>query len=175
MTPSTDALKTQLEIIKSELEAQRNAAASMEELIGHAVERAAGIWEMDFDDLEREIWSRFNDLEFNADCLEKREPPEIHGMKNRLLEFLSNAVRNLKNPLARLYMPKYWRFNMEQQNQVNRDSVPYFLANILTLQKIKDRLNRMEEQIQKMEREQQSVYEELLNLRARQSNREKSE
>ena len=174
MTPA-DALKTQLEIIKSELETQRNAAASMEELIGHAVERAAGIWEMDFDDLEREIWSRFNDLEFNADCLEKREPPEIHGMKNRLMEFLRNAVRNLKNPLARLYMPKYWRFNLERQNQVNRDSVPYFLAHILTLQKIKDRLNRMEEQIQKMEREQQSVYDELLNLRARQSNREKSE
>ncbi len=175
MTESTALLKQQLLRFREELEARRNAAGSMEELAGHPVERPAGIWEMDFDDLEKEIWSRFENLEYNADCLEKKDPPENQGLKDRMAAFILNTWRNIKNPLVRLYMQKYWRFNLDRQNQINRDNVPYQLAHILTLQKMKDRLNRLEEQVQKTQREQRIVYEELLELRSRLRRREKSE
>jgi len=164
-----------LEKFRKKLAIQKKAAASVEELVGHAIEREAGIWEMGFDDLEAEIWSRFKNLEFNAECLEKRDPPDSTGIKKRFVEFVRNAWRNIKNPLARLYMQKYWKFNLDRQDQINRDFVPYQLAHILTMQKIKDRLNRMEEQVRTIQRNQQDVHEELLTLRLRESNREKPE
>lgn len=174
MSQAVETLKARLGQMKNELEAQKKAAASVEALVGHSIEREAGIWEMDYDDLEGEMWSRFKNLEFNAECMEKKDPPGHKRRKDRLMEFVRTAWRNIKNPLARLYMQKYWRFNLDRQNQINRDSVPYCLAQVLTLQKIKDRLNRMEEQIKKIQIEQQAVYEEFLEIRSRESNQEKT-
>lgn len=154
-------LGKQISRLKDELFSQKESASSMEELVGHRIERDPGIWEMDFDQLEKEIWTRFENLEYNADCLEKKPAPRNLSKKDRFASFLRTAWRNIKNPLSRLYIEKTWKYNLDQQNQVNRDAVPFNLAVILTLQKIKDRLNYMEEQIKKIEQDQQTIYDEI--------------
>lgn len=164
MRQTVHPLKDHLHEWKGKLETQRNSALSIEELAGHPIEREAGIWEMDFDGLEKEIWTRFENLEYNSGCLKKISPPEELGWKDRLIEFSRNAWRNIKNPFLSLCLQKYFRDNIDRQNQAVRETVPYNLAVILTLQKVKDRLNRLEEQIQKTQQEQQDIYEEFLKM-----------
>ncbi len=61
--------KKAIQNIRIELGKQKEKVNNIEDLAMKKIEREAGIWEYDFDELEDEIWRRFSTLEKNCDCI----------------------------------------------------------------------------------------------------------
>ena len=88
-------------------------------------------------------------------CLFPCPWPKKGHVKNRLfandfLRLLNKFYRVLTTPVSRAILDKKKQFNLDQQDLLNKENIPFFLAMILTLQKIKDRLNVLEEAVHKM-------------------------
>ncbi len=154
-------LKKAIGQIKEEILREREAVEKIEALVKEEIEREAGIWEYGFDELEEEMWRRFHSLENHSECAseEFRFPP-WKGMAPLFLR-LKNFFRTLSGPFSRSVIDKKKQFNLDTQDFINREQVPFRLAVILTLQKIKDRLNVLEEVIRKITEEQEELVEEI--------------
>lgn len=149
--------KKEIQNIRKELGKQKETVKNIDDLAMKKIEREAGIWEYDFDELEAEIWRRFSNLEKNCDCIsdenqffEKRKPnSRFHKVKER--------YRVISEPFIRIKMEEDGRFNLDKQNFVNKEYIPFNLAVILTLQKMKDRINNLEEMTRNLIKDQEEL------------------
>ena len=131
-------LKEVLARLKARLSEERAGITEITELLPFKIEREAGIWELHFDELESEMWARFKQLEEQQDCVTEEETFPAGRVSSGILRRLKKLYRTLTGPLARAIIDKRKQFNLDQQNMLNRESVPFHLSVILTLQKIKD-------------------------------------
>jgi glycosyltransferase involved in cell wall biosynthesis len=115
-------LKIPIQKIREEIGRKMEGIDDIEDLILKKIEREAGIWEYDFDELEAEMWRRFSAMEKESNLITKE------------IRFL------------------------EKQNFINKEYIPFGLASTLTLQKLKDRLNIVEEEIRKVANEQEELF-----------------
>jgi hypothetical protein len=157
-------LQEEIARLKARLSEEKTGITDIMELVPHGIEREAGIWEYDFDELEAEIWRRFTQLEDQQDCVSEEETFPAGRIPAGILRRLKKLYRTLTGPLARAIIDKRRQFNLDQQNLLNKESVPFYLAMILTLQKIKDRLNVMEESLSKIEIELEEQFREAQRL-----------
>ena len=151
--PERSDLKQEIARLKALLSEERAAITNVTELMPHGAEREAGIWEYDFDDLEVEMWHRFSQLEEQQDCISEEDTFPSRRIPAAILRRLKKLYRSLSGPLARGIIDKRKQFNLDQQNLLNKESTPFYLALILTMQKVKDRLNVLEESLHRIEAE----------------------
>jgi len=136
MTNPND-LKQLVSQLKERLNEEKKGIQDVDSLVKTKIERAAGIWEYSFDELEHELFERFSTLEEKSDCLSF---PDISSPRKGigwLVTPLKKIIRKMTNPYSRMILSKQYLFNKEL--------VPILLASILSLQKIKDRLNELED------------------------------
>ena len=157
-------LKQEMENLRTLLSEERGRFTDIVKLLNRQIEREAGIWEYDFDDLQKEMWQRFAQLEDNQDCLSEDETLPSGRISSAIVRRLKKFYRTLSGPLSRSIIDKRRQFNLDQQALLNRESVPFYLALILTLQKIKDRLNVLEESVERLVKEQEEQFKELKQL-----------
>lgn len=151
-------LKTTLGNLREELTRAREEITRLEDLTGGPVEREPGIWEFGFDELEEEMWRRFSILEGTADCTTDEEYFEERRWVGSLLRKWKNLWRGVSSPFSRTVLDKRKQFNLDKQNRINRESIPFHLAAVLTLQKIKDRMNSLEESVRRLQREMEDAF-----------------
>jgi len=137
--------KKAIQNIRIELGKQKKTVNNIEDLAMKKIEREAGIWEYDFDELEAEIWRRFSTLEKNCDCISEENQFFDKRKPNSRFYKVKERYRAISEPFIRIKMEGVGRFNLDKQNSINKEYIPFNLAVILTLQKIKDRLNTLEE------------------------------
>ena len=163
--PNPKELAEELARIKTRILEERSAVADLAELLRRPVEREAGIWEFGFDELEAEMWRRFAQLEEHQDCSSEVDEALPPGrVRAALTRRLKNLYRTMTGPLSRAIMDRRKQFNLDRQNLLNRESVPFHLAILLTLQRLKDRLNVLEEHVDRLRGEQDEAYREMQRL-----------
>ncbi len=143
-------LKTEITKLKEEVGAERENIETIDGLVKKQIEREPGLWEYDFDGLGAEMWKRFQTLEKNSDCLSEEQYLPAQRFRAAFLRRLNKFYRVLTTPVSRAILDKKKQFNLDQQDLLNKENIPFFLAMILTLQKIKDRLNVLEEAVNKL-------------------------
>lgn len=156
-----DDLKETLARLSEELSQERDRVDQLEELTGGPVEREPGLWEYGFDELEAEMWRRFAFLEASADCTTDEEIIAAQGLKGKALLKIKNLWRSLSGTFSRTVIDKRKQFNLDQQNRINQENIPFYLASVLVMQKIKDRLNHLEESLARIEKDQEGIVREL--------------
>jgi len=137
--PNQDIFRVMIAQIKETLGKEKERAADIESLVKKKIERDAGLWEYSFDELEQELFQRFTSLEEKKDCLSF---PDISSPRKGigwLIILVKKTLMKITHPYARMVL--------DRQDQFNRELIPILLASILSLQKIKDRLNAAEGQI----------------------------
>lgn len=145
----TDKFKQKFKELKRKIHEERRNIQNIENLIKNKVEREPGIWEYDFDDLESEIWNQYRKIEKKIKSLSK-EISECSGRKPRdIFKFFKNL-----------------RGNMMRQNMINQEIIPFYLAMMLSLQKIKDRLNSLEYNVKKINKEKDDLIVEIEEYKA---------
>jgi len=149
--------KKAIQNIRKELGRQKETVKNIEDLVRKKIEREAGIWEYDFDELEAEIWRRFSTLEKNCDCISKENQFFDKRKPNSRFYMVKERYRAISEPFIRIKMEGDGRFNLDKQNSINKEYIPFNLAIILTLQKIKDRLNTLEEMTRHLIKDQEEL------------------
>lgn len=151
-------LKLEIKQIKKKLAEEKERIESIDELIKKKVDREAGIWEFDIGELEEEMWRRFASLEKNA-FYTPGEEIKPRGKKIAWIIYpFKKILRIITLPFVRLLLAR--------QNRLNRELIPLHLAAILSLQKMKDRLNILEERTAKLMEEQEELVDELKALKS---------
>ncbi len=159
-------LKEVMDHLRALLSEERSHFTDIEKLLNLQIEREAGIWEYDFDALQKEIWLRFAQLEDNQDCLSEDETLPKGRFSSAFVRRMKKFYRTFSGPLSRSIIDKRRQFNLDQQALLNRESIPFYLSLILTLQKMKDRLNVLEESVDNLSKEQDEQFKELKRLNA---------
>jgi len=131
-----DDLKQLVSQLKERLNKEKESIKDVESLAKKKIERDAGLWEYSFDELEHELFERFSFLEDKSDCLSFTDIPSPRKGIGWLVTLAKKVLRKMTNPYSRMILNKQYQFNKEL--------VPIHLAAILSLQKIKDRLNELE-------------------------------
>jgi hypothetical protein len=150
--------------LKARLLEERAGITEVSELLPFEIEREPGIWEYDFNELEAEMWRRFTQLEEQQDCVSEEENFPPGRVSSGVLRRVKKLYRTLTGPLSRAIIDKRKQFNLDRQNLLNKESVPFYLSVILTLQKMKDRQNVMEESLVKIEKELEEQFREVQRL-----------
>ncbi len=154
--PNQDIFRVMIAQIKETLGKEKERAADIESLVKKKIERDAGLWEYSFDELEQELFQRFTSLEEKKDCLSF---PDISSPRKGigwLIILVKKTLMKITHPYARMVL--------DRQDQFNRELIPILLAAILSLQKIKDRLNAAEGQIKDLLENQIDLAETCYNL-----------
>lgn len=128
--------------LKERLNEEKESIQDVESLVKKKIERDAGLWEYSFDELELELFERFSFLEDKSDCLASSDISSPRKGIGWLITLAKKVLRKITNPYSRMLLSK--------QNQFNKELVPIHLATILSLQKIKDRLNELEDVAKKI-------------------------
>jgi hypothetical protein len=148
----TDDLKQLVSQLKERLNKEKESIPDVDSLVKKKIERDAGIWEYSFDELEHELFERFSFLEEKSDCLSFADIPSPRKGIGRLVTLTKKVLKKMTNPYSRMILSKQYQFNKEL--------VPIHLASILSLQKIKDRLNELEDVAKKILDIQEEILEE---------------
>ncbi len=146
------------------LKEERSKLTDIADLVRHRVEREAGIWEYDFEQLEKEMWRRFSTLEDQQDCMSEDQNLPPQRLPAAVLRRLKKWYRTISGPLSRTIVNKRKQFNLDRQSLLNKESIPFYLSVILTLQKIKDRLNTLEERVLRLQTEGDEQWLEIQRL-----------
>lgn len=155
-------LEKEIRRLKARLIKEREKIEEITVLIGKQVEREAGIWEYSFEELEAEMWRRFVTIEKNSNCKSEYKRFSNEKISGRLIQKLRNLFRMVSRRFSRTIIEKEKQFNLDRQNFINKEQVPFHLAIILSLQKIKDRLNLLESEIQKLDNNQQELFQQIV-------------
>lgn len=166
-------IKKEIQSLKARLSAEIEKVDDIEILVKKQIEREVGLWEYDFEELEAELWKRFAILEKNSDCVSEGEVFWGKKILGPFFRRLKRWYRALSGPFSRSVIDKKRQFNLDQQNQINQENVPFQLAVILSLQKIKDRLNVLEENLQKIQADQEDLFKEYYTSSISSGSREK--
>ncbi len=132
-----DDLRQLVSQLKKRLQVEKESLTNVESLINKKIERDPGIWEYSFDELEHELSERFPSLEDKSDCLSFTDISSPRKVIGWFVTLAKKILRKMTNPYSRMILAKQYQFNKEL--------VPMQLATILSLQKIKDRLNELED------------------------------
>ena len=162
-----DEIKQIITQLRETLSLEREKTANIGKLAGKQIERDAGLWEYSFDELEQELFQRFSTLEEKSDCLAFIDIPSPRKGIGRMVTVFKRIVRKMTNPYSRMILDKQATFN--------RELVPIHLATILSLQKIKDRLNDLEAHVQKILDLQEEILEELYDSGSDSSDKKRGE
>ena len=154
--PNQDIFRVMIAQIKETLGKEKERAADIESLVKKKIERDAGLWEYSFDELEQELFQRFTSLEEKKDCLSFPDISSPRKGIGRLIILVKKTLMKITHPYARMVL--------DRQDQFNRELIPILLAAILSLQKIKDRLNAAEGQIKDLLENQIDLAETCYNL-----------
>ena len=154
--PNQDIFRVMIAQIKETLGKEKERAADIESLVKKKIERDAGLWEYSFDELEQELFQRFTSLEEKKDCLSFPDISSPRKGIGRLIILVKKTLMKITHPYARMVL--------DRQDQFNRELIPILLAEILSLQKIKDRLNADEGQIKDLLEVQIDLAETCYNL-----------
>jgi len=160
--PETSDWKQDIARLRDRLLEDKRKAEDLSAWLGQQVEREPGIWEHDFDGLEAELWRRFTFREAhqNFTCEDRSLPQK--RLPAAIFRRCHKWYRKLTDRFGHTIIDKRKQFDLEEQVMFNRESIPFDLAVILTLQKVKDRLNKIEETLQKMEQEQNEISKDVL-------------
>ncbi len=150
--------KKAIQNIRKELGKQKETVNSIEDLAMKKIEREAGIWEYNFDELEVEMWRRFSNLEKNCGCISEENQFFDKRKPNSPFYKVKERYRAISELFIRIKMEGEGRFNLDKQNSINKEYIPFNLAVILTLQKIKDRLNTLEEMTRHLIKDQEELF-----------------
>lgn len=153
-------IKKEIQKLKAKLSAEMDKIEDIGILVKKQIEREVGLWEYDFEDLEAELWKRFATIEENSACISEDEVIWGNKILGGLFRRLKRWYRTLSGPFSRSVIDKKKQFNLDQQNRINQENIPFQLSIILSLQKIKNRLNVLEENIQKIQEEQEDLFRE---------------
>ncbi len=137
-----DDLRQLISQLKERLQDEKESIQDVESLVKKKIERDAGIWEYNFDELEHELFERFPSLEDKSDCLSFTDISSPRKVIGWVVTLAKKILRKMTNPYSRMILTKQYQFNKEL--------VPMNLATILSLQKIKDRLNELEDVAKKI-------------------------
>ncbi len=132
-----DDLRQLVSQLKKRLQVEKESITNVDSLINKKIERDVGIWEYNFDELEHELFERFPSLEDKSDCMDFTEFSSPRKDIGWFVSLVKKISRKMTNPYSRMILSKQYQFNKEL--------VPMQLATILSLQKIKDRLNELED------------------------------
>lgn len=149
--PNQDIFRVMFTQIKETLGKEKERTADIDSLVQKKIERDIGLWEYSFDELEQELFKRFSSLEEKKDCLSF---PDISSPRKGigwLITLVKKTLMKITHPYARMVL--------DRQDQFNRELIPILLAEILSLQKIKDRLNAAEGQIKELLENQKDLAE----------------
>lgn len=138
--------------LKERIAEERKNIQDIEQLVKKKIDRDAGLWEYSFDELERELFQRFSSLEAKSDCLSFEDIPSPRKGIGGIVTLIKRILRRLTGPYSRMILSR--------QNQFNKELIPIQLATILSLQKVKDRLNALEASTQKILAIQEEILEE---------------
>lgn len=155
-------IKQEIERLKRKLADEMKAIEKIDILVRKKIERDVGIWEFNYEELEKELWNRFSSLEKNSDCLSFEKIKSPRKKIGWLIVFFKKIFREITKPYSRLMLDK--------QNRFNQELIPFHLATILSLQKLKDRLNVFEEQAHRIMENQEELIEELKSLQSKDKN-----
>ena len=137
-----DDLKKLVSQLKERLNKEKEGIKDIDLLVKEKIERDAGIWEYSFDELEHELFERFSSLEEKSDCLSFEDISSPRKGTGWFVTLIKKIIRKIMNPYSRMILNKQYHFNKEL--------VPIHLASILSIQKIKDRLNELEDVAKKI-------------------------
>jgi predicted nucleic acid-binding Zn-ribbon protein len=145
----TDKIRQKIKELKRKIHQEKEGIQKIEDLIKKKVEREPGIWEYDFDELESEIWNKYENIEKKIQDLSE----EISECSGRNPKSLYKFFKNLRG-------------NIIRQNVINQEIISFYLATMLSLQKLKDRLNSLEFKAEKINREKEELTTEIEEYRA---------
>jgi len=177
---SNKEIRQEIQRLKEKLSERKKDIEKIETLIQRKVDREPGLWEFNFNELEEEMWNRFlsmekNEeemwncflsLEKNSDCLNMEEIKSSRKMMGWIIVLFKKILRKITTPYSRMILARQSRFN--------RELIPFFLASVLSLQKIKDRLNVLEARTKKVIENQEDLFDELNTLKLK-INKQKKE
>ncbi|MFO7981228.1 MAG: hypothetical protein R6V00_10410, partial [Candidatus Aminicenantes bacterium] len=142
----TDEFRQKIKELKRVIHEEKEGIQKIEDLIKKKVEREPGIWEYDFDELESEMWSRYVSIEKKIERLSEKISKYSRGKK------FINFFRFIKNLRGNII--------------VSRELIPFYLTLMLSLQKLKDRLNSLEFKVEKINREKEDLATEIEEYKA---------
>ncbi|MBD3413748.1 MAG: hypothetical protein GF421_04855 [Candidatus Aminicenantes bacterium] len=151
-------ISDQVKELKRKTQEQRQQIRRISELVKKEIEREPGIWEYDFDELEQEIWNKHSRIQ-----------DKIKDLSEQISECSGKSPRDI----YRFY--KQLRGNFIRQNVINQEIISFYLAVILTLQKIKDRLNSLEFRVDQINREKEELMIEIQELKLQLMKQEKEQ
>jgi len=140
----TDKFREKIKDLKEKIQKEKQGIQRIEDLLKRKVERKPGIWEYDFDELESEMWKKHESIEIKIKDLSK----EISECSGKSPKSIFRFFKNLRGIIVR-------------QNVINQEIIPLYLANLLSLQKVKDRLNSLENKVKKISREKDDLIAEI--------------
>ncbi|MCD6518098.1 MAG: hypothetical protein J7L72_11870 [Candidatus Aminicenantes bacterium] len=144
MQKTPETFERALKELKKEIRRERENIGKMEDLIKKEAERGPGIWEYDFDELESEIWKKHAGIE-----------KKIKELSEKISECSGKGLRDIFRFFRNL------RGNLIRQNVINQEVISFYLAMMLSLQKIKDRLNALEFKVSKLNREKDELISDM--------------
>jgi predicted nucleic acid-binding Zn-ribbon protein len=146
----SDQFKKQIKELKKETKEQRKKINSIQELVKRQIEREPGIWEYDFDELEAEIWNKHSSID-----------TKIKELSDQISEYSGKRPKDIFRFFKNL------RGNFIRQNVINQELISFYLAVMLNLQKVKDRLNSLEFKMDQINRERQDLMTEIQEHKSR--------
>jgi len=150
MKKTPEEFEQALKELKKEIREERKNIRKAEDLIKTELEREPGIWEYDFDELESEIWKKHAGIE-----------KKIKELSEKISECSGKGPRNIFRFFKNL------RGNIIRQNVINQEIISFYLAMMLSLQKIKDRLNSLEYKASQINREKDELISDIDEYKAK--------
>jgi hypothetical protein len=127
-------IEKQIQKIKIALAEERESIQDFETLIG---ERIKGeLWGLSEKALEKAAWDSFFFLERNKDCLEEERIISPRRLVGRMIVLFKKAWRALFRPYSKIIL--------QRQNRFNRELIQIHLANLLRIEKMKERIDAFE-------------------------------
>ena len=127
-------IESRIQKIKSALADERVSIQDLETLIGQRIE--VELWGLSKQELQKEAWDSFLFLERNKDCLEEEPIVSHRKFVGAGIVFFKNIFRSLMRPYAKIILARQSRFN--------RELVRLYLADLLRLEKVEERVAALE-------------------------------
>lgn len=126
-------IEKQIQKIKTALAEKREAIQDVEALSGEKIE--GELWGLSEKALEKAAWDSFFFLEKNKDCLEEGPITSRRRLVGRVIILGKKVWRALMRPYAKMIL--------ERQSRFDRELVQFQLANLLRMEKMKEKLEAL--------------------------------
>ncbi|MFW6124076.1 MAG: hypothetical protein ACOC5G_02535 [Acidobacteriota bacterium] len=148
----TDRFEQKIKELKRKIYEEKKSTQKIDDLIKEKIEREPGIWEYDFNELEKEIWNRYSSI--------KNKIKTVKTLSDEISQYSGRRPKDIFNFFKKL------KVNLIKQSEINQEIIPLYLATMLSLQKVKDRLNSLEYKVDKINREKDDLVSEMEEYKA---------